>query len=131
MSDAAKYPVESELTAKLLALYPALMVLISAALIDWTTRSPMHTISGMLLVAGAYSAFRAYQMRYRQYDKVADTKAIAYWIYGTSVALVALLASTTFRASIWLLLMTAFVMIMVIKRNRFPVVTNSNRPPQE
>jgi hypothetical protein len=131
MSNGSQYPIESELSARVLALYPALMVLIAASLIDWTTRSPMHTISGMLLVAGAYSAFRAFQMRHRKFDKVSDTKAIAYWIYGTSVALVALLASTTFRASIWLLIMTAVVMIMVIKRNRFPVVTKNNAPPRE
>ena len=126
-----KYIGESELTAKVLGLYPALIVVLSALLIDWTERTPMHTISGMLLVAGAYAAFRAYQMRYRKFDKVADTKAVGYWIYGASVALVALLASTTFRSAIWLLLTTAAVMVLVLRKNRFPVVTRSNLPPAE
>jgi hypothetical protein len=131
MNEPRKYAVESELTARLLGLYPAMIVLLSAVLINWRERNPMHTISGMLLVAGVYSAYRAYQMRHRQFEKVADTKAIGYWIYGTSVALVALLASTTFRSAIWLLLMTAVVIVVIVKKDRFPVVTRSNLPPSE
>jgi hypothetical protein len=129
MSEPRKYLVESEVTANVLGLYPAFITLLSALLINWTERNPMHTISGMLLVAGAYSAFRAYQMRYRKFDKVADTKAIGYWIYGSSVALVALLASTTFRSAIWLLLTTVIVMYFVLRKSRFPVVTARNNPP--
>jgi hypothetical protein len=131
MTEQRQYIVESEATAHVLGLYPAFITLLSALLINWGERNPMHTISGMLLVAGAYSSFRAFQSRYRKFEKVADTKAIGYWIYGSSVALVALLASTTFRSAIWLLLTTAVVMYFVLRKGRFPVVTPRNKPPAD
>ena len=130
MNKSDQFVVQSETRARILGLYPALMVVLVALAVPWTSSDPRNTIALIMLVAGAYAAIRAFQMRHRKFERVADTKAIAYWIYGTSVALVALLASSTIRAAGIVLMVTLAFMYVVIKRKLFPVVTSANRPPQ-